>query len=188
MRAALLTGCRYGELARLRVDDFNADTAMLTVRTSKSGKPRHVVLTEEGHKFFASLVAGRTGRELMLQRSSGAMWGAAHQIRLMADACKAARVSPVVSFHVLRHTHGSRLAMAGVPMAVVARQLGHADTRQTEKHYAHLSPSYVADTIRASFSNIGILPQSAGAISRDGKKSGAAKVVTLARSRSRRAS
>jgi hypothetical protein len=32
----------------------------------------------------------------------------------------------------------------------IAEQLGHADTRMTEKHYAHLAPSYVADTIVAS--------------------------------------
>jgi hypothetical protein len=36
-------------------------------------------------------------------------------------------------------------------MAVIARQLGHSDTRMTERHYAHLAPNYVADTIRASF-------------------------------------
>ena len=27
---------------------------------------------------------------------------------------------------------------------VVARNLGHADTRMVEKHYGHLTPSYVA--------------------------------------------
>jgi hypothetical protein len=36
-------------------------------------------------------------------------------------------------------------------MAVIARQLGHADTRMTERHYAHLAPNYVAQTIRANF-------------------------------------
>ena len=36
-------------------------------------------------------------------------------------------------------------------MAVIARQLGHADTRMTEKHYAHLAPNYAADTISGSF-------------------------------------
>jgi hypothetical protein len=41
--------------------------------------------------------------------------------------------------------------MQAVPMAVVARQLGHSDTRMTEKHYAHLAPNYVADMIRGSF-------------------------------------
>jgi integrase len=41
-------------------------------------------------------------------------------------------------------------------MGVIAEQLGHADTRMTEKHYAHLAPSYVADTIRAHFPKLGI--------------------------------
>jgi len=48
------------------------------------------------------------------------------------------------------------LAMKGVPMPVIAKQLGHADTRMTEKHYAHLLPSYVADTIRQNFPTLGI--------------------------------
>ena len=67
------------------------------------------------------------------------------------------RSTPAISFHVLRHTYGSLLAMQGVPMRVIADQLGHADTRMTEKHYAHLSPSYVADTIRAHFPKLGIV-------------------------------
>jgi hypothetical protein len=50
--------------------------------------------------------------------------------------------------------------MQGVPMAVIAEQLGHADTRMTERHYAHLSPSYVAQTIRANFPDLGIVPKS----------------------------
>jgi intergrase/recombinase len=40
------------------------------------------------------------------------------------------------------------MVMAGVPLNVVAAKLGHADTRMTERHYAHLAPSYVAETIR----------------------------------------
>ena len=46
--------------------------------------------------------------------------------------------------------------MKGVGLGVFAAQLGHADTRMTEKHYAHLAPSYVADTIRAHFPTLGI--------------------------------
>ena len=38
--------------------------------------------------------------------------------------------------------------MSGVPLNVVAHNLGHADTRMTERHYAHLAPSYLAETIR----------------------------------------
>jgi hypothetical protein len=39
---------------------------------------------------------------------------------------------------------------------IIAQQLGHAGTRMTEKHYAHLAPSYVADMIRAHFPTLGI--------------------------------
>jgi hypothetical protein len=46
--------------------------------------------------------------------------------------------------------------MNGVPMGVIAAQLGHADTRMTEKHYAHLASNYVAQTIRANFPDLGI--------------------------------
>jgi hypothetical protein len=42
-------------------------------------------------------------------------------------------------------------------MAVIAQQLGHADTRMTEKHYAHLAPNYVAEAIRAAFPTLGIV-------------------------------
>jgi hypothetical protein len=49
--------------------------------------------------------------------------------------------------------------MRGVPMGVIAAQLGHSDTRMTERHYAHLSPSYVADTVRKSFGTLGIVPE-----------------------------
>jgi integrase len=72
------------------------------------------------------------------------------------EASQRAKIKPAISFHMLRHTHGSTLAMRGVPMGVIAEQLGHADTRMTEKHYAHLAPSYVADTIRAHFPTLGI--------------------------------
>ena len=48
--------------------------------------------------------------------------------------------------------------MAGVPMAVIAAQLGHSDSKLTEKHYAHLAPGFVSDTIRAAFTDMGMAP------------------------------
>ena len=48
--------------------------------------------------------------------------------------------------------------MRGVAMAVIAEQLGHKDVKVTGKHYTHLSPGYVADTIRAAFGNLGLVP------------------------------
>jgi integrase len=93
----------------------------------------------------------------VFQRASGGLWGKSHQSRPLEEASARANIVPHVTFHILRHTHGSHLAMKGVPMGVIAAQLGHSDTRMTEKHYAHLAPSYVAETIRANFPVLGIV-------------------------------
>lgn len=160
VRAALLTGCRYGELAAARAADFNADAGTLTIRHSKAGKARHVPLDDDGRAFFASATAGRKGGETLFLRSNGKPWGPVHQVRPMTEACQRAKIDPPASFHVMRHTFASHLAMNGVPMAVIAAILGHGDTRMTEKHYAHLSPDHVALTLRANAPKFGIVEAS----------------------------
>jgi integrase len=156
VQAALLTGCRYSELTNLLCADFNADSDTLTIRQAKAGKPRHVVLTKEGEALFTDWTAGRPSNTHIFLRDDGQPWGKSHQQRPLNEASDIAKISPPVNFHVLRHTHASHLAMKGVGLGVIAAQLGHADTRMTEKHYAHLAPSYVADTIRAHFPTLGI--------------------------------
>jgi integrase len=155
VQGALATGCRYGELCRMVAADFNAEAGTISVRLSKAGKVRHVALADEGRALFLSLTAGRGGRELIFRRADGGAWGPSHQQRPLTAASGVAKVDPPATFHILRHTYGSSLAMKGVPMGVIAAQLGHADTRMTERHYAHLSPSYVADTIRAALPPLG---------------------------------
>jgi integrase len=155
VQVALATGCRFGELAALRVTDFNSDSGTLHVRTSKSGKARHVVLTEEGIALLKNLTAGRDGRASLLLKAGGGSWLKSHQTRPMAEACAAAKITPAASFHVLRHTYASLTIMNGAPLMVVARNLGHADTRMVEKHYGHLSASYVADAVRAAAPRFG---------------------------------
>jgi integrase len=110
-----------------------------------------VTLTDEAPELIERLIAGRSPGDRLLTRDDGRGWKRAEQLRPMRDACARAGILPAIGFHVLRHTYASILAMRGVPMGVIARQLGHCDTRMTERHYAHLAPNYVADTIRANF-------------------------------------
>ena len=168
VQGALLTGARYGELTRLRVEDFNATAGTVFIAESKSGKPRHVVLTDEGKALFTELTAGRPAGELVFQRGEvkrrkhkqiGSAWSRGDACHLMAEACKAAELESL-TFHELRHSYASMLVNAGCPLAYVAAQLGHADTRMTEKHYGHLAPSALADAIRAAMPQLGLLADS----------------------------
>jgi len=156
VHAALLTGCRYGELAALRCHDFDEAAFTVTVRVSKAGKPRHVVLSDDGIAFFKAATADKPGDAPVFTRN-GKPWGRSHQHRPIVDACKDAKISPPISFHILRHTYAVLLVRAGTPMPIIAANLGHADTRMTEKHYAHLAPSHVASVIREKMPALGIV-------------------------------
>jgi integrase len=153
VRAALLTGCRYGELVRLKVNDFNSGNGTLYINETKNGKPRSIPLTGEGVTFFNQNTAGKLGNDSIFVRDDGEAWGVSHQCRRLRDACKIAKIEPTISFHVLRHTYGSLLSSKGVPLQVIAELLGHSDTRVTSRHYAHLMPSFVSDTLRANLPN-----------------------------------
>ena len=155
VQAALQTGARYGELAALKVSDFNTDSGTVTIQQSKSGKARHIVLTDEGVMFFRGVTAGRNGAELVFTTKAGSAWTKSAQTRPMVDACRNAKINPPIGFHGLRHTWASLAVMNGVPLLVVAKNLCHADTRMVERHYGHLAPSYVADAIRAGAPRFG---------------------------------
>jgi integrase len=152
VQAALETGARYSELARLRVADLNHDAKTLHVLRSKTSKDRHIILTDEGYAFFASLAAGRPGSALML----GKEWKASFQNRPMLRACSRAKIDPPAPFHSLRHTYASLSIMGGVPMMVVARNLGHTDTRMVDRTYGHLAPDFIADAIRKGAPRFGV--------------------------------
>lgn len=59
------------------------------------------------------------------------------------SACANAGLDDVTP-HTLRHTSASWMAQAGVPFPVIARYLGHSDSRITEKKYCHHAADYLA--------------------------------------------
>ncbi|WP_288049833.1 tyrosine-type recombinase/integrase [Acidiphilium sp.] len=93
----------------------------------------------------------------LVTREDGGAWGESHQHRPLKEACDKSKISPAISFHILRHTAASRLVQRGVPMAVIAAFLGNTEAI-CARHYAHLAPGYVADTIRQAAGEMGIVP------------------------------
>ena len=169
VKGALLTGARYGELTRLAARDFNAISGTVFIEEGKGadgGRARHVVLTQEGQDFFEEVVIGMAPTELLFTRCAHKNrnknsetlirgWGKSEQSRFMKDACENASLERL-TFHELRHTYASALVNAGVPLAFIAEQLGHVDTKMVEKHYGHLCPSAKAEAIRKLAPNLGI--------------------------------
>lgn len=155
LKGALFTGARFNELASLAVADVNVDTAAIYLRPSKSGKGRHVPLSAEGLDFFRSAVAGKTGKQRAFTRADGEPWGKNHHVRLLKEACSAALIEPPISFHELRHTYASLLAQAGADLLTISKLLGHADTRVTSRHYAHLCDKTLATAVRTLLPSFG---------------------------------
>src|SRR5262245_27671076 len=98
VHAALLTGCRYGELCRLKVADYNADVETLTIREAKSGQRRHVTLTGEAPELINQLVAGRASGDVIFKRGDSKAWKRAEQLRPMRQACQRAGIVPGSGF------------------------------------------------------------------------------------------
>jgi integrase len=149
VQGALYTGARYGDLSAMDVGDFNADAHMVMSGNSKASKPHPVYLSASGVKFFERITQGRPRRAPMFPHPDGGRWGKSKQTRPMKAALDAARIDTPLSFHGLRHTYASQAVMAGVPLVVVAQNLGHTDTRMVEKHYGHLAKSWVRDQVQA---------------------------------------
>jgi integrase len=171
LQAALETGCRYSELTRLTVEDFHLaqqrnsrgepiEVGTIAIRQSKTGRPRHVMLTPQGADFFRQHLLGRGGHELMFSHDGGRAWGRSEQGRPMQEACRRAHITPPIGFHGLRHTWASLAVMNGVPLLVVAKNLGHTDTRMVEKHHGHMAPSFIVDAIHAGAPVYGVATDS----------------------------
>jgi integrase len=154
-RAALLTGGRYGELRHARVKDYDRQSRTVYLVETKNTEQRPAYLDDDGVEMIEQAIAGKKPGEFIFLRPDGTQWQRSQQLRRMADAFDRAGIDKT-TYHDLRRSYGARLARAGVPMAVIAEAMGHKDERITRKHYAHLAPSYVSETVRAAVAGLGI--------------------------------
>lgn len=145
--AGLMTGARFSELARLKVCDFDAANRSVFIAKSKSGKPRHVPLTNGGVTLFTKLTVGRPSDAALLTRDNGKGWKPGEYSVAYKTALETANIAHM-TFHELRHSYASTMVRAGAGLMVVSEALGHADIRMVTRHYAHLAPSFVAETVR----------------------------------------
>jgi integrase len=132
VRAAVLTGARYGELAAALVRDFDAQHGTLALRGKTGSRIAH--LSGAAVEFFRTLAQDKPLDAFLLTRDDGLPWRKSNQCRLMKDAVKAAGLPAETVFYSLRHYHISRALLAGVNVQVLAENCG-TSVRMIETHY-----------------------------------------------------
>ena len=132
---AVHSGMRKGEIQGLKwsdVRELGADRVVITVRQSKSGKPRMVVAT-------------KTMREILDRQKGRRMTGddrvfavSKMTLRRRWEAARASAGLTDVTIHDLRRTHTTHAAVSGVDLRTLAGRIGHADLTMIERVYAQL--------------------------------------------------
>ena len=134
VRLILLTGCRSGEVRRLRWRDVKHDRLVLT--ESKTG-PRQVLLGKAAQERLDRLskirssewvFPGAGGNEPLNRNRLLYFW---NKLRDEAGIVADARL------HDLRHSHASHAIMNGESLHMTGRLLGHRSAATTNR-YAHL--------------------------------------------------
>lgn len=136
LTAAFYSGARYGELAALDVRHLDARRRTLAIPSGKTGA-RITTLTEDGAQWFASIAGNREPGEPLLQPSESGRWLKSMQHRRMKAALAAAKLPKAASFYAVRHTYISRAIERGMPLTLLAENVG-TSVKMIEQNYAHM--------------------------------------------------
>ncbi|PRZ45611.1 site-specific integrase [Tritonibacter scottomollicae] len=134
----LLTGCRSGEILRLRWDEVRKDK--LALQHTKTG-PREVNLSDAAIQYFGRLrKQPRSSYVFPAQRtmkphrtSIDHAWQTFKHLASLPDE---------IRLHDLRHTYASHAIMSGESLHMTGKLLGHRSPGSTER-YAHLDAGFL---------------------------------------------
>lgn len=162
---AAMSGLRQGELLGLRWRDVDFEASRLRVVSpfvrgefadpKSVGSARSVPMASRVAETLRALQKStpfaRQDDLVFAHPETGRPLDRSKLVRRFAQAIKRADVN-TVTFHELRHTFGTRMAAAGVPMRAIQQWLGHADIKTTQV-YAHYQPTaHEVDTVDRAFS------------------------------------
>lgn len=162
---AAMTGMRQGELLALRWRDVDWEAKRIRVRRnytrghwstpkSRSGERAVPLAAKVEMELRSHLRRTRFSGEddlVFANPVSGEVLPHSPLVRRFKKALKAAAVRKV-RFHDLRHTFGTRIAAAGVPMRVLQEWMGHRDYRTTLIYADYEPGDQESDLVDAAFS------------------------------------
>jgi integrase len=141
---SLHAGMRAGEVAGLRVCDVDLQNELISVADPKNRRPRKIPMSSAVKAMFQSRLIGKASADYIFPgRTGGRLRGYSRTFTRVVrelginEGIKDPRQK--ISFHTLRHTFASWLAMGGEPIQVISELLGHRTLAMTMR-YAHLTP------------------------------------------------
>jgi integrase len=131
----ILTGARKREVLDASWEDFDVDKQIWRIPISKSGKARHVPLSQGALQILATVPKLDNCRFVFANPDTAkpfvSIYYSWHTARTNAGM-------PDVRMHDLRHSFASFLINSGRSLYEVQKLLGHTQVRTTQR-YAHLS-------------------------------------------------
>ncbi|HEY4277464.1 MAG TPA: site-specific integrase [Conexibacter sp.] len=163
--AAVMTGMRKGELVALRWRDVDFHAARICVRRNYScgefGTPktrrstRSIPMTAElAHALLALRAISRWCRPddlVFAHPEHGGVIPKANIARRFRAALKAGGVDESHRFHDLRHTFGTHMAAAAVPMRTLQEWMGHRDLTTTQRYADYAPSAHEGEMVAAAF-------------------------------------
>lgn len=141
-RLAILTGMRKSEQFNLRWTDVDLERSLITLPQTKAGGVQYVHLNEEAKATLRSLDSWqRSVWVFPSENPAKPIDGRNFYGRVWMPAVEKAKIE-WATWHDLRHTFASRLAMNGATEGTIAALLRHSSTVLVRR-YAHLSPSHL---------------------------------------------
>ncbi len=140
VEVAFLSGLRQMEQLTLRRADLDFRARVITVRESKHGESRTVPMSDRLAELFGQQLDSHKSEWVFPGRFPEEHFTGTGAIHGLKAAMKRAGVDNL-TWHDLRHTFCSRLAMAGCSLATIQQLAGHKTITVTQR-YAHLSPEH----------------------------------------------
>jgi len=136
---ALNTGMRLSEQYNTEWPNVNLAQRLLTVSRSKHGEKRHIPLNSTAVAAFERLALQANGSTFVFLNMERDAPLRANKHWFENSVVEAGIRD--LTWHDLRHTFASRLAMAGVDLRTIQELMGHKTIQMTCR-YSHLSPSH----------------------------------------------
>jgi integrase len=152
---SLYGGMRLGEVLGLSWSNIDPNKGIIMVQDTKNSESRPIFITEPIRKIISELDPGEPDQLLFKSRTGNPVqWLSKSFAATVSELNLNEGITDTrerVTFHTLRHTHASWAVMAGVPLYVVGKALGHRTLTMTAR-YSHLAP----DSHRAAFEAVAL--------------------------------